>query len=341
MIFNLSSPDDLYIAPQKLTSMFQEYFSQHISVVDGLEKRPLPEWAASLIWLGAWCRSCQLAGKRLIVVAVLPTRELAAAFASFGCLVAGARMFEDALSWPLFKKLPTGRRVYWGHRNATGRYAGEIIGFKESEGTEFIVVKVTKARRQAEVGYMREISRSYFDDYRFTEEKPPTVPKAASVETAQRALESLVVNLNPKWIWADGAEGLLVTSLAKFDNSIEGLSLSVDGKSPVAFSDMLCLGRNREQMHAKLRIDHPRGTLGGNFPLAILDGSNSFMEHEHLGFVPNILVILDRSEYQNGIHDKVLELRSISQDIKADFMSSIPGKIVAGIELAAYLIDGQ
>lgn len=276
----------------------------------------------------------------MIVFAVLPARELAAAFASFGCLVAGASMFQDRLSWSTFRRLPAGQSVFWMHGNATAHYCGEIIGFKEIEGAEFIVVKVTKAPRRAEEGHIREISRPYFDDYRFTVEKPPTVSKAASFETAQRALESLVANLSPKWIWADGAEGLLVTSVTKFDNSIAGLSLSIDGKS-VAVSDMLCLGRNKGHIHAKLRVDHPRGSLEGDFPLAILDGPNAFMAHEHIGLVPNILVILDRSEYQEGIHDRVLELRSISQDIKPDFMRFIPKKFVAGIELAAYLIDGQ
>ena len=316
--------------------------SRRISVLDGCDKSSLPDWAASLVWLGAWCRSSQLEGKRLIVFAVLPTRELAAAFASLGCLVAGASIFEDALSWLTFKNLPTGRGVFWSHRNDKARYCGNIVGFKEYEGSEFIVVVVTKAPRNAEVGSSREINRKYFDEYRFTEEEPPTVPRSASFDAAEQTLRSLVENLNPKWIWADGAEGLLVTSVVTFESAIAGFSLTIEGQTPIAMSDLLCLGRNKGQSHAKLRIDHPRGALAGNFPLAILDGAKAFMVHEHLAAVSNMLVILDRSEYQEGIHDAVLGLRSISSDGQnADFKSAMPSKFTPGVELAAYWIDEQ
>ncbi len=210
----------LVVLPNALIDMLTDNFGHRITIIDGDDENSLPDWAASLIWLGAWCRSFQQDGKRLIVFAVLPTRELAAAFASFGCLVSGAAEFEDALSWPTFKKLPTGQSVFWVHRNTRSQYCGEIVGFKEFEGAEFIIVKVTKAPRKTELGMIREISRSYFDDYRFTEEKPPSKSKAARFETTQLSLSSLVSNLNPKWIWADGAEALIVSSVGNFESSI-------------------------------------------------------------------------------------------------------------------------
>jgi hypothetical protein len=316
--------------------------SNRISVLDGCDKSSLPDWAASLVWLGAWCRSNRLAGKRLIVFAVLPTRELAAAFAGLGCLMAGASNFEDALSWPMFRKLLSGRGVFWKSNNGKKRYGGNIVGFKECDGSEFIVVDVTKASKKAEVGTLWNISRNHFDDYRFTEEKPPTITRSASLDAVEQTLRSLVNNLNPKWIWADGAEGLLVTSVATFDSEIAGISLSIDEQTPITISDLLCLGRNKGQNHAKLRIDHPRGTLTGNFPLVILDGPQAFMVHEHLAEVTNMIVILDRSEYQEGIHDAVLALRSISSDVQnTDFMDSMPGKFTPGIELAAYWVNEQ
>lgn len=312
-----------------------------ISVLDDGEKCALPDWAASLMWLGAWCRSNQLVGKRLIVFAVLPTRELAAAFAGLGCLVAGASAFEDVLSWPTFKKLPAGRSVFWVHRNTMERYRGEIVGFKESGGTEFIVVVVTKAPKRSHVGATIEINQSHFNEYRFTEEKPPTLPRTAAFGAAEKSLGAVVENLNPKWIWADGAEGLLVTNVTAFESAISDLSLMIDKTTPIAMSELLCMDRNNKQTHAKLRVDHPRGALEGGFPLAILDGARAFMAHEHLAVVPNMLVILDRSEYQEGMHDKALELRSISQDNSTYLQDSMPDRFAPGIELAAYLIDGQ
>ena len=55
-----------------------------------------------------------------------------------------------------------------------------------------------------------------------------------------------------------------------------------------------------------------------------------------------MLVILDRSEYQEGIHDEVMQLRSISSDCQnADFKSVMPSTLTPGVELAAYWIDEQ
>jgi len=301
-------------------------FSQRISVLAEGGQIPLPEWAASLVWLGAWCRSFQRPSKRLIVFAVLPTRELGAAFAGLGCLVAGAESFEDSLSWPTFKQLPTGQAVFWCRKNGSARYKGNIIGFEEIGGAEFISVEVTKAPRKAEVGSGLKINRRNFDDFRFTEEQPPAATKAASFNAAGESLEILVE----------------ISSVATFHDALIGFSLSIGGRTPIVMSDLLCLGRNKGQAHAKLRIDHPKGDISGNFPLAILDGSRAFMVHEHLVSVNNILVVLDRAEYREGIHDAALGLRSISRDDEiAKFEGVMPDKLAPGVEVAAYLIDGQ
>lgn len=272
--------------------------------------------------------------------AVLPDRELAAAFAGLGCLLAGARTFEDALSWPKFRNLPVGHGVFWSPKNGKGRYQGTILGFRNYSGAEFIALQVTKAPRRAEIGCAREISERYFDDYRFTAEQPPSVARTESFEGASRFLADLIDKVNPKWIWADGAEGILVTSVTKFERAIADVSLSVELQAPIAMVELLCLGKNRGQGHAKLRIDHPRGTLSSEFPLAILDGAAAFLVHEHLPGVSNMLVILNRSEYQEEIHGAVLQLRSIADhDDPSLFQNAIPDLFAPGIELAAYLID--
>jgi len=313
-----------------------------ITVLDGYNKTPLPDWAASLVWLGAWCRSSRMVGKRLIVFAVLPTRGLATAFVSLGCLLAGASNYEDALSWPTFKKIPSGRGVFWISKDGKKRYSGNIVGFKEYDGSEFIVVEVTKASKRSEIGSRFEISRNYFDEYRFTEEKPASMPRSASFDAASQSLRHLVENFNTKWIWADGAEGLVITNVAIFESSLSGISLSIDGEEPISMSDLLCLERNKLQSHAKLKIDHPKGIITGSFPIIILDGARAFMVHEHLAAESNMLVILDRSEYQEGIHDAVMGLRSISSDSQdADFLRAMPSKFTPGIEIAAFWIDQQ
>jgi len=322
--------------------MLPSDFSRRISVVDGSLRASLPDWAASLVWLGGWCRSNRVAAKRLIVFVVLPAREFAAAFLGLGCLLAGARQYEDSLSWPKFKALKVGRRVFWSRKDGTTRYQGSLLGATACGGAEFIAVKITKARRKAEVDTRLMINRKYFDDYRFTEEEPPTRPRALSLNAAGQSLACLVENCNPKWIWTDGAEGLVVTSVAPFEASMSDLAISVDGRPPIPMSDILCSGRNNSQCHAKLRIDHPRGALAGDFPLVILDGPSAFAIHEHLSPLSNILVVLDRCEYREDIHNAALGVRSISTEgLTAVLPSSMPNLFAPSIEIAAYLIDDK
>lgn len=313
-------------------------FSVRISVFDGCEKNVLPDWVASLVWLGAWCRNNQMAGHRLIVFAVLPSRELAAAFAGLGCIVAGSSVYEDKLSWPKFRNLPLGRGVFWTTKGNGARYGGDIIGFREADGEEFIEIKITKAAKRSSLEAIMTVNKRHFDDYQFTENKPPSAAKTESLYAAGHALETLVGNLNPKWLWSDAAEGLIVTSVTSFESSIENLSLSIDSRAPITVSSFLCLGRNKDQGHAKLRIDHPKGAIEGNFPLAILDGGKAFFVHEHINAARNLLVILDRSEYTAEIHDIAKSLKSISQDHSANFSGVIPEAFTPGIEIAAYLI---
>lgn len=322
--------------------MLPSHFSRRISVVDGSLRASLPDWAASLVWLGGWCRSNRVAGKRLIAFVVLPAREFAAAFLGLGCLLAGARQYEDSLSWPKFKALEVGRRVFWSRRDGTTRYQGSLLGAAECGGAEFIAVEVTKAPRRAEIGTRLMINRKYFDDYRFTEEEPPTRPRALSLNAAGQSLACLVENFNPKWIWTDGAEGLVVTSVATFETSMTSLAISVDGRPPIGMSDILCSDRNNSQGHAKLRIDHPRGALAGHFPLVILDGPGAFAVHEHLSTASNVLVVLDRSEYREDIHNAALGVRSISSEgLNAVLANSMPNTFSRGIEIAAYRIDDK
>ena len=314
------------------------HLKNDIFIIDGSEITPLPEWSASLVWLGAWCRKHQFVDKRLITFAVLPTRELAAAFACVGNLLAGAESFVDTLSWNRFSRLPKGSKVFWSRQDGRN-YQGSVIGLEMHCDSVFIVVNVLKAPRPKEKGSIIRISQRYFDDYRFAEEQPPTASKTCSFQDALRCMNWLLGGVNSKWIWGDGAEGILITSMTKFENAIAGLSLKIDGQQSLPMRDLLCIGKNGEQVHAKLRMSHPRGNLSGKFPLVILDGPDAFHVHEHFDNTPNMLVILDRGEYQEGIHGSLLQIKSIADNSIGNYFDDIPDNFPPGIDIAAYVIN--
>ncbi len=319
--------------------MLPSEFGPRIAIHDGRGQCALPDWAASLIWLGSWCRVNQVEGKRLVVFTVLPTRDFAGAFAGLGSLMSGAAIFKDSLAWPVFRKQPIGSNVFWAHESSGTQYCGNIVGFYEDQGSEFITLRVTKAAKKSNIGTTWNVNKRSFGEYHFTQNKPPSVSKSKLYDAAEQALGTLVTGISPKWIWSDEAECLLVTSVNSFESSNEAISLSIDGGQPIVLTDLLCIGRNRDKSHAKLRVDHPRGAIDGSFPLVILDGSRAFSMSEHFYKVRNMLIILDRLEYQTDIHDAAKTLRSLSSSSNSLIDSSIPDSFVPGIEIAAYLID--
>lgn len=302
------------------------------------EELPIPEWATILIWLGYWSRRTQLQDKRLIVFAILPTRELAASFAAFGAILGGARSFVDSLSWPKFRNKPIGSVVYWKERQGTKKFEGTILKFEEMHGTELITLQITKPTLAARRGDMFSIGRGQFDNYLFTEEKPPTTSRSSTFSRSESWFKILLGDLNPKWIWSDGAESILVTRMTGFENAIADLSLSCDDTSPVPILDLLCISKSNESAQSKLRISHPRGKLDGRYPLAILDGAEAFHEASHLSGTLNILTILDRSEFSEGINDRMLELGSIANEVQLEEFGEIPVRFPPGFELAAYVV---
>lgn len=273
--------------------------------------------------------------------ATLPTRELVTSFVAFGAILGGARSFEDSLSWPRFRNKPIGSVVYWKERQGTKRFAGTILRFEEMYGTELITLQVTKPASAAKKGGTTSIGRGQFDNYLFTEEEPPTASRSSTFSHSERFIKTLLGDLNPRWIWADRAESILVTRMTSFGDAIANLSLSSDDTASVPLQDLLCAAKGSEATSAKLRISHAGGKLDGKYPLAILDGAEAFHEAPHLSGTINILTILDRFEFSEGINDRLLELGAIASDVQLDELAELPAYFPAGFDLAAYVVPRE
>jgi len=310
-----------------------------ISVLDGTEEHSLPEWAASLIWLGSWCRGFQDPARRLVSVAVMPARDLAAAFAALGALLAGAELYKDELSWPRFRVLPAGTTVYLKSLDGKVKYSGIILGTEELDGSEFMKISVTKPASNAKSGLVLSVSKRHFDGYLCRLEKPPSEPETESLAQTRHFLASLNPRIHDKWIWADGAEALVVTKIASFDQSLINLSLRGAWGQTAAISDLLCMARSGGSEHAKLRLTHPRGDISGAIPLAILDGKDPLEIHEHLKADCNLLVLLARHEYTDGIDDLFLQLKAASRETVEVDNASLPDRLPPGMDIRAYLVD--
>jgi hypothetical protein len=307
-----------------------------ITVWNGNEKSELPDWAAALIWAGHWCRATQLPGHRLIAFVLLPTRGLAAAFVALGALSAGARFFSDELTWPRFRAMPAGTMVHWKERGGAKRFSGRILSIGEYRGTEFIRIEVTKPAASRKGGLLFGVSQSDFETLAFTEQPSPTHRKIETFQRAEKFFGDVLGDINPRWMQADGTEGLLVTAISEFQRTMLDLSLSTDASDRVFLEDLLCTARVGHRTAAKVRLSHPRGEIGVTRPLAILDGPDAFYVHEHLK-TSNVLTILDYSEYSAGIRDQVIQLAPLSQDNTLD-RTEMPSLFPKGFALAAFVV---
>ena len=198
-----------------MTDSQPEPFTSGLTILDGGKEYPLPDWASSLLWLGQWCRNHRDPLNRLVTFVVLPTRDFAAVFAGIGAIVGGAKLFEDKLSWPIFRELSVGTSVYWQKVGGGPKFAGTILGFSDMYGSEFISVEVTKPASSATPACI-SISKQNFETYAFRLERPPTSARFISLNNASQFIGGLCDGINPKWINADGAEGLIVTNMENF-----------------------------------------------------------------------------------------------------------------------------
>ncbi len=295
-----------------------------------------PPWVNFLVSLGSVCRGLQFDNKRLITLVVLPTRSFAAGFANLGSLLIGAKNFNDSLNWETFKALPIGTTVYW-NKDQT-KYAGIILGFERMYDDDFILLEVTKPVTKAKGGLKSFISRSNFQEYSFSREQPLGVSKSETLDKAGRFFNAWVGGISQRWIWADGAESLIVGRVKELSSIYSELFISLDGEDQISMQDMLCMQNNHLNFHGKSRVTHPRGELDGDFPLIILDGPEGFYIYTNKSSTSNLLVFLDRSEFNENIQNTVLQLKNFSVDFTEEMFTYLPAVVPAGIEFITFKV---
>lgn len=300
----------------------------------------LPSWALLHICIGYWARLQRIAGKRYVLVLLSPTREYSAAFAALGAVMAGAELFRDELTWPKFKDLEPKTTVYWSSMRSPKGYSGSIEGLVHICDQEFIEVRILNAPRKSECGTKRQISKKYFQDYKFSIDKPRAVFKIGSTSSAWKSLSVLLSSFSENWLTSDGAESLVVTGVERFFNEAKSVSL-ISENNQIELLDLLCVERNRDRRISKTKIEPAKGTISGDFPLVILDGVGPYLIQEHIDIVSNLLMILDRTEFDQGVFDDVADLAASCARIVPEELVDALVNLESESELAIFELDSQ
>jgi len=294
---------------------------------------PMPDWAKALAWLGWWTRYNQPELFRMLVVAVLPSRELAAAFAGFGCLLAGCKLFCGGFTWDELRSLPVGSEIFWKDVDKGKSYGGEIFE-GDSYASNFVWVRITMGPRK-EIGSNVTINKDKFSKHLFCEDKLPSPRRTMAMGKALQLYADIGLELSPRWIVTAGAEARIVTNKTRFRRSIENLQLCVQG-SPVAFNDALCWLRDDDNALSKLHVTSNK-ISEQSFPVSILDGAGAFCQVHEIS-TGNILIFLDRTEYSSGVHNDLLEARNVASEPPVEILRDIPARLPAGMEIAAFVL---
>ena len=303
---------------------------------DGLSV-PLPSWAKAELWLGWWCRRFQFENNRLLVVAILPSCELAAAFAGLGCLIAGAQQFHGGLNWGEFRELSIGEEVFWKVASSSTRYGGIVIEPTDLY-SDLVSLRITTGKKN-KIGSIWCISEATFKQHLFSEDNLPTLRGTVSMENAMRLHRNLGLETKPRWIWTAGSEARVVTNQSRFREALAGLDIGAQGSEAIPFEDALCAPRGNDQP-AKLRILSVGHPIGGDAPVTILDGEAAFHRIQHIE-TGNILILLERTEYTAEIHNFLLDLHNVAKAPSPDAMMDFPSRFPPGMEFSAFVFQNS
>lgn len=319
---------------------FPEYMAigQHVVLSDGGKTCSLPDWAKAEIWLGWWSRKCQLDGKRMLVVAVLPSRKLSAAFAGLGCLLAGAKEFHGGFTWEDLRAMPVGSKIYWNAPGEKSRYEGDI-GAIPAWDAELVSVLITKGARK-DIGTIWYFSSAKFSECLFSEECLPTQRGTIAVENMLRFHRDLGLHTKPKWPWTAGLEGLIVTNQAQFWAGINDLQIGTRNSKAVAFEDALCAAKGNDKTLSKLRVASVGQIHEQGVPLRILDGGEAFDQIHNIES-GNVLVLLDRIEYTPDKHNLILDACNSSVTLSPGILPALPAQLSPGMEMAAFILPSD
>lgn len=297
------------------------------------ENSPLSDWAKAEIWLGWWCRRNQLVGERLLVVAVLPSRKLSAAFAGLGCLLAGAKQFRGGFKWEDLRNLPEGSKIFWNNSGYQIRYEGEIGKIPDWD-SNLVRVQITKGSKR-DVGTVWYFSAKKFSECLFSEECMPTQRRTLAMDNVLRLHRELGVDTNARWIWTAGSEAQIVTNQTRFWDNLDDLQIGVKSSNPVPFEEALCATKGNDRTLSKLRVVSAGQIHEQSALLTILDGGDSF-DHVQEIESGNVLILLDRTEYTIEKHNLILDACNSAVEPPQGALLDPPVEFPPGIEITAF-----
>ncbi len=295
----------------------------------------LQDWAGFYIWAGWWLRHSANDRCRLIMFAVAPSRRFAAAFAALGALIGGNEAHSDNVDWESLTAIPVGTKVFWRERSLKAK-----SGFKRLDGT---LVDV----RDGSVAILHEDKKNGNTTLTWNEKKLVECPLSLGAITARlneqyavaaKLLKDASVDVNQNWLWTSRREAILITEQTSFRRDADSIALVSKQGSEARLSEALFL--SEREGRGKVVMSSPRSVgAAPTYPLVIFDGANAFLSREAVNS-SSTLAIMDRSEYDEEMHNRVLAVASARIPLEVA-KAEQPPETPPGLEAALFSLPGD
>lgn len=299
----------------------------------------LPDWAAFLIWLGSANRGFDFSGKRVVCVALLPTRICCSSLAAFGSIASSLTNPENGLSWDLFLECEEGLNVYFLHTDRKGnrkQLVGELCSVVDYGGQKLRSIKIVSSRREYQ-GLSLQIGQSKFLDSNVSFHPHHRSRLLSELYDLSDFFSRTLHGFNENRLLLRDPESVIVTSRAGWERENEEVLVGIiEDQVPnlLPAKEVLLTRFSRTLLSSTKSKDLQEI----NCPLAILDGLDALRSRQFIN-ARNILVLLDQNEYGEEAEDVLAQFAACCTNDRPKEFNDLPSQCPSGIEVQFYLFD--
>lgn len=309
----------------------------------------LPAWAGLLVWAGWWMRRAQVPGARIFLTLLMPTRNYCAPLGALGALFGSIGRTGLSIAWSNFLELPPDTRVYLripDHPNAYRALTveGGLGPAVKIGGSHLRKIRIISDTRRLQ-GLTLEISAKSFFKYDISLNPHTPARHARRLQGVGKFYADVSPNFEPAWLTFWSPESVVVTNQADWSRQLTGLNAVVKSAEgahvDVSVQDLLMPASVGTSERLRTVLTSPRTAMRSlrGVPVAILDGAEALRSWELISIsASNLVVLLDRSEYDPQAQDTLTQLASYRNDQLMPIPEGIPNSLPGGIEMTMFAI---
>ena len=283
---------------------------------DGTERQELSKWVNFLFRCGFLLRTCQVNDARIVIALLLPTRELAAAFAAVGIILGSLKSTVEFLTWKQFLTLPSGTELYvrFHHKKSNRSLKGEVGEKKDGPyGLErrIKIVNGPKAVR----GSSEIVLESTFGRLGISMTEHPKKGRMDSIVQAGTFLRGVSRFYKPNWLVSSQTEALVITNKAEWKRVCNSVRIGIAGQPQANFlADVLLASDIRDRRMSRIALSAPGKDVSSVYaPVAIIDGPRALPQWREVN-ARNLLVLADQIEFDEECHGAIIDMTTSRDD---------------------------